>query len=98
MSSFPPLQWQVRYLQDMDTLEGTAREDHSISLEALMAVRPAEGEEGAYRFTLAGPSHVKIQIHVYDVLKHEPFKDVYLDIQLELGTQVHKRKFANSSK
>jgi len=57
-------------------------------MEALMAVRPAGGEEGSYRFTLAGAEHVKLQIHVYEVLKHEPFKNVYLDLQMELGTQV----------
>ena len=88
MSSFPPLQWQVRYLQDMDTLASTVQEGQTISMEALMAVRPAGGEEGSYRFTLAGAEHVKLQIHVYEVLKHEPFKNVYLDLQMELGTQV----------
>ena len=44
---------------------------------------------GAYCFTMAGTEHVNLQIHVYEVWKHEPFKNVYLYLQLELGTQVH---------
>ena len=88
MSSFPPKQWQVRYLADLDTLAGTVHEDRPISLEALLAVRPSGGEEGSFRFTLAGPSHVKIRITVTDVLQDEAFKNMFLDIQMELGTQV----------
>jgi len=97
MSSFPPIQWQVRYLQDMDTMVGTPLEDHPISMAALMAVKPAGGDEGSFRFTLAGPEHVKLQIHVYDILKHDPFKDVYLELQLELGTQVTITLYSNIS-
>jgi hypothetical protein len=37
MSSFPPRNWEVRYLQDMDTL--TAEPDgHKLSLAALLAL------------------------------------------------------------
>jgi len=88
MSSFPPKQWEVRYLADMDTLEGTLHEDRQISLEALLAVRPSEGEEGAYRFTLAGPGQVKLRIPVTSVLENVLFQDMVLEIQMELGTQV----------
>ena len=88
MSSFPPKQWQVRYLVDLDTLAGTVHEDRPISLEALLAVRPSGGEEGSFRFTLAGPGHLKMRIPVTDVLQEEAFKNMYLDIQMELGTQV----------
>jgi len=92
MSSFPPKQWRVRFLADLDTLEGTVYEDRPISIEALMAVRPSGGEEGAYRFTLAGPEHLKLRIKVSDVLDHSAFKGMYLDIQMEIGTQVNIQK------
>ena len=89
MSSFPPTAWEVRYLRDMDSMEATRHEDREVSMEALMAVRPANGEEGAFRLTLAGADHIKIRISVYEILEHEAFRDAYLDIQLELGTQVN---------
>ena len=89
MSSFPPKQWRVRYLADLDTMVGTVHENHAISLEALMALRPSAGEEGAYRFTLAGPGHLKLRIAVTDVLADNAFKNMFLDLQMELGTQVN---------
>jgi hypothetical protein len=53
MSSFPPRNWEVRYLQDMDTL--TAEPDgHKLSLAALLAVNPAGAWEGNFRLVLAG--------------------------------------------
>jgi len=88
MSSFPPTAWEVRYLRDMDSMEATRHEDREVSMEALMAVRPANGEEGAFRLTLAGADHIKIRLSVHEILEHEAFRDAYLDIQLELGTQV----------
>ena len=93
MSSFPPKQWRVRFLADLDTMEGTVYEDRPISIEALMAVRPSGGEEGAYRFTLAGPEHLKLRIKVSDVLDHGAFQGMYLDIQMEIGTQVNTQKY-----
>ena len=97
MSSFPPDQWQVRYLKDMDSLEGTQHADRAVSLEALMAIKPADGEEGSFRFTLAGTDHIKLRINVQDILGRDIFKDMYLEIQLELGTQVNK-KYINHKK
>ena len=91
MSSFPPDQWQVRYLKDMDSLEGTQHADRAVSLEALMAIKPADGEEGSFRFTLAGTDHIKLRINVQDILGRDIFKDMYLEVQLELGTQVNKK-------
>lgn len=95
MSSFPPKEWQVRYLADMDTLTG---DDISapVSLEALMAVRPADGEEGTFRFILAGASKLKLSIPVQKVLPMEVFKGLNIELEMELGTQVgnilHYRK------
>ena len=98
MSSFPPSRWQVRYLKDLDTFEGTAHDDKTVSMEALLAIRPSEGEEGAYRFTLAGTEHIKLQIKVEDILPDKAFKDTYLDIQMELGTQIRIEKNSTCSK
>jgi hypothetical protein len=55
MSSFPPRNWEVRYLQDMDTF--TAEPDnHTLSLATLLAVKPAGAQEGNFRLVLAGTS------------------------------------------
>ena len=88
MSSFPPDRWEVRFLQDMETMEGTAHDDKLVSMEALLAIRPAEGEEGSFRFTLAGTEHIKLRINVEEILTDPAFKDTFLELQMELGTQV----------
>ena len=68
MSSFPPKQWAVRYLCDMDPMECTAREDKGISMEAFLAVKPAGGQEGSFRFALSGPEKVKLGFNIENVL------------------------------
>ena len=68
MSSFPPKQWAVRYLRDMDAMECTAREDKGISMEAFLAVKPAGGQEGSFRFALSGPEKVKLGFDIENVL------------------------------
>jgi len=91
MSSFPPRQWQVRYLKDLETMQGTVREDKPISLEALLAIQPSEGEEGTFRFTLAGPQHLQMRIRVTDILQEKAFDNMWLSFQMELGTQVAQK-------
>jgi len=61
MSSFPPSKWDVRPLKDMETMEAGARENENISMEAFLAVKPAEGEEGAFRFALAGTDSIRLR-------------------------------------
>ena len=46
MSAFPPNKWDVRFLQDMDTLECAPREDGGLAMEAYIAVRPAGVRKG----------------------------------------------------
>jgi hypothetical protein len=47
MSSFPPADWEVRYLQDMETY--TAEPDNRrLTLAALLAVKPAGALEGTF--------------------------------------------------
>jgi len=53
MSSFPPLNWEVRFIEDMDKIfldEGSS----TLSVAALLAVKPARGAEGDFRFILMG--------------------------------------------
>ena len=98
MSSFPPSKWQVRYLADFDAMLGTPIEDREISLEALMAIWPAEGNEGAFRFILAGANHIKLRLHVSDILPEECFEDMYIELQVELGTQIKMERNSVCSK
>lgn len=98
MSSFPPKQWQVRYLKDLETMQGTVREDKPISLEALLAIQPSEGEEGTFRFTLAGPQHLQMRIRVTDILQEKAFDNMWLSFQMELGTQIKLEKNSVASK
>ena len=88
MSSFPPKDWVVRHLQDMASITFQPPKDDSVRLDALLAVRPAEGEEGSYRFVLASSRHVDMLIPVDLVLDDPSFKGMNIEAQLELGTQV----------
>ena len=98
MSSFPPRQLEVQYLKDQDTMAGTVHGEREISLEALMAVQPSDGDEGAFRFVLAGPHHLMVRLKVADVLPDESFKDMWISLQLELGSQIKLEKNSVASK
>ena len=89
MSSFPPKNWRVRHLEDMASISFEALEDATVRLDALLAIRPAGGEEGSYRFTLSGSKHVEPLIPLELVLDDPSFKGLFIDPQLELGTQVN---------
>jgi hypothetical protein len=86
------LQWRVRYLEDLDSLTIEARSEDKIAMEALMAVKPAQGEEGAFRFVLAGSSHLALSIPIYDVIPIPSFKDWTLEAEWEVGTQIKLSK------
>ena len=73
MSSFPPKQWAVRYLCDMDQLECTASDNTGISMEAFLAVKLAGGEEGSFRFTLGCAEKIKLRFHIEAVLPSRLF-------------------------
>ena len=98
MSSFPPERWEVRFLKDMDSMEATAVEDKPVSMEALVAVRPADGEEGAFRFILAGSEHIRLSIRVSEILPGPAFADATLELQMELGTQIQMEKNSTCSR
>ena len=98
MSSFPPKQWEMRFLKDLDNIQGTVHEEHEVSLESYLAVQPSGGEEGSFRFVLAGPRHLHIRIKVTDVIPEAEFENMWITMQLELGTQIKIEKNSVTSK
>jgi len=87
MVSFPPASWDIRQLTDMDAIDCNTHPDKG-SLQPLLAVAPADGQEGAFRFALAGERPVNLHFPVRRLLPHPQFKEWFFDMQLELGTQV----------
>ena len=92
MSSFPPSRWEVRYLKDMMSLSCTAREDGEISMAAYMAVKPCAGEEGSFRFALAGPDKVKLRFVIQEVLPGPQFTGMVAEAELGVGDQIQLEK------
>jgi len=96
MSSFPPRNWQVRFLEDMDSMEGTVLEGREVSLEALLAVRPSNGEEGTFRFILAGCKHLNLRFEASSIIQDSSLSNMWLE--LEVGTQIKLEKNSVASK
>ncbi len=69
ISSFPPANWEIRFLQDMDTFT-TEPDGSKLSLAALLAVKPAGAMEGNFRLTLTGTEDVIIRLAVSDFIPH----------------------------
>ena len=88
MSSFPPKRWNVRYLKDMASLSCEPSDDNEVSMEVFMAVRPSSGQEGNFRFTLAGPSKLPIQFDVSDLLKSDLFRDMTVEAELDIADNI----------
>ena len=87
MSSFPPKKWEVRFLRDMPTLACPTGET-GISMAALLAVRPAPGEEGNFRFALAGPDKIKLRFSIRGILDSQLFDRMFAEAELDIGDQV----------
>ena len=68
MATFPPCAWTMRFLQDMENIDCGPIDGNNLTMEALVAVRPAGGEEGNFRFTLAGPDMLKLVFLVSRIL------------------------------
>jgi hypothetical protein len=87
MSSFPPANWEVRFLQDMDTF--TAEPNGSkLSLAALLAVKPAGAMEGNFRLTLTGTEDVSIRLAVTDFIPHRAMEPFTVVGQFHPGEQI----------
>jgi len=70
-------------------MEGTAQEDSTYSLQVLLAIPPAIGSEGAFKFLVSGRDHLMMEVPVTSVLRDDRFKGLTIQTQLKLGTQVH---------
>jgi hypothetical protein len=87
MSSFPPADWEVRYLQDMETY--TAEPDNRrLTLAALLAVKPAGALEGTFRFVLAGTEDIEIKLPVAEFMPHKAVENFTVVGQFQPGTQI----------
>jgi hypothetical protein len=87
MSSFPPADWEVRYLQDMDTF--TVEPDgHKLCLAALLAVKPAGAMEENFRLTLTGTEDVSIRLNVADFIPHKAMEAFTVVGQFHPGEQI----------
>jgi len=88
MASFPPNSWEVRPLEDMAAMEGSPQTEDTFCLQTLLAVPPAAGEEGSYRFLVSGRDHLSIEMPVTSVIGDPRFKDLTITAQFQPGTQV----------
>ena len=57
-----------------------AREDGAPSMAAYMAVKPSSGEEGAFRFALAGPDKIKLRFAIDQILPTKQFAEAEMGI------------------
>ena len=80
MSSFPPASWDVRFLQDMENLECGLQNESGLSMEAFVAIRPAGGKEGSFKFAIDGEMF-KLSFPISKVLTDPAFKDIVEMIQ-----------------
>ena len=97
MSSFPPEDWDMRPLADMNTMVASPRQGAEHSLQALLAVGPADGLEGSFRFTLTGTNHVTMRVPVQRILADKQFGGMIIELQLQLGTQIKISKNATTT-
>ena len=91
MSSFPPKKWEVRYLRDMQSLTCEAP-GNEIHMAAYMALKPAGGEEGTFRFDLQGPNKLKVRFNIRDVLDSPQFDNMTAEAELDVGDQIRMDK------
>jgi len=89
MVSYPPTMWEVRSLEDMDNMEGSPQTDSDFSFQVFLAVPPAEGKEGSFKFELTGRDHLMMEVPVSSILKDERFRGLAIHTQLQLGNQVN---------
>jgi hypothetical protein len=88
MSSFPPSNWDVRSIDDFDTLTVPAPAGSKFHLQALLTGRPSNGREGQFRFLIAGTDHFKINVKATDILDVPLMEGMLIRCQMELGSQV----------
>ena len=96
MSSFPPKRWDVRFTKDMRTLSCTHGPDGpGINMEAFLAVKPASGEEGGFRFVLDGPEKITLKFNIQTVLPSGLFSGMVAETEILVGE--HIKMWLNST-
>ena len=92
MSSFPPKSWSVRFLQDMEIIKCGVVDGDNLTIEAMVVVRPASGQEGNFRFALAGPEMLKLSFPVNKILAGPEFDSMVAEIEMKPGDQIKLAK------
>ena len=93
MSSFPPKRWDVRFTTDMNTLTAAfGSGGPNIRMEAFLAVRPASGKEGSFRFVLDGPEKISLKFNVQAVLPSGLFSGMVAEAELHVGEHIEMQK------
>ena len=91
MERFPPKTWDVRNASDFDDITVPAPTGSKFHLQALLMGKPSGNREGQYRFLVAGNDHLYFSVDIRLVLDDPLFDDMFVECQLELGSQVkHK--------
>jgi hypothetical protein len=70
MSCFPPTNWEMRYLQDMETFmmdPGNSK----LSLAALLAVKPEGAVEGNFRLILTSTKDINVKLPITEFIPHK---------------------------
>jgi hypothetical protein len=68
MLSFLPNNWEVRYLQDMETFT-TEPGGNKLSLTALLTIKPARTREGSFRLGPEGIEDINIRLPIIDFIR-----------------------------
>jgi hypothetical protein len=89
MATFPPESWECRFIQDFDAYTPAPPTSGRLHLTALMAIRPAEGLEGHYKFMLTGVEHLQVKIPIARILSLPVLENLVLEGQFLPGHQVH---------
>ena len=92
MSSYPPANWTVRFLKDMPSLGCEATDSVRPSMAAFMAVKPSGGEEGSFRFVMAGPHKIRLCFEITTVIPSDHFRGMIAEAELDIGNQVRLEK------
>ena len=61
-------------------------------MEAFLAIQPAAGEEGSFRFVLAGPDKIKVRFPITQLLPDSHFEGMIAETELVVGDQIKLEK------
>jgi len=65
--AFPPASWDIRHLEDMDKILNLTEGD-DLTIIPLLAVKPASGAEGDFRFIIEGAHPISVRVKASDIL------------------------------